>query len=178
MDRAKSLRLFFAIWPDAKAAARLAALAHDVAHSAGGRAVAPDNLHVTVAFVGSVAAERVESLRAAAGEATVGARAFDLSLEHMGGAHGGELVWIAPASLPAEFVSLHAALDRALAQRGFATEQRAFRPHVTLARRCARRSQQPDVEPIAWRLDELTLMSSITRAEGSDYRRLASWSLR
>ena len=175
--RPKSLRLFFALWPDAAARVRLAAMATDVARAGGGRAVAPDNLHVTIAFVGAVVPQRVEALREAGTQAANGVRAIDVSLEQLGGAHGGDLVWLAPASLPDELIRLHQRLGAALDARAFAVEQRAFRPHVTLARRCVRPVQRAVLDAVAWRIDRLTLMASTTRAGGSEYRELAGWPL-
>ena len=51
-----SLRAFFAVWPDAAAAVALRALADDVANRMSGRASQPSNLHLTIAFVGEIAA--------------------------------------------------------------------------------------------------------------------------
>jgi 2'-5' RNA ligase len=175
--RAKPVRAFFAIWPDVAARERLTTLASEVARSAGGRATAAAKAHITVAFVGSVASERVDALRDAGDEATRGACGFELSLERIGGAHGGELVWLAPERLPTELAALHASLDAALRRHRFAIERREFRPHVTLARRCARRAQIAAVEPIGWRVTRLALMQSTSAASGSEYRELAGWPL-
>ena len=56
-------RLFFALWPDAAARAVLAAAVTEPVRLSGGRAVAESNLHVTLAFLGSVAQPRVRELR-------------------------------------------------------------------------------------------------------------------
>jgi 2'-5' RNA ligase len=173
----RSLRVFFALWPDAAARERLAALAAAVAHERGGRAVAAANLHVTLAFVGSVAAGRVDALCDAGEGAARPAHAIDVSLERLGGAHDGELVWLAPRSVPAELLALHERLDAELRNRSFPVEPRAFRPHVTLARRCVRRGARAAVEPIAWRATRVALMVSATLAGGSEYRELAAWRL-
>lgn len=176
--RPKSLRVFFAIWPDAAARERLLALATEVARAGGGRAPAASNLHITVTFVGSVPSERVGALRVAGNEATREAQGFDLALERIGGAHGGELVWLAPAHLPTDLVVLHAGLEAALQRQRVATERREFRPHVTLARRCARRAHVAPIEPIRWRVTRLALMQSTTAPSGSEYGELGSWALR
>jgi 2'-5' RNA ligase len=55
-------RLFFALWPDAPARAALVRLAHEIAHHGHGKAPREDNLHITLAFLGPVAAERVGAL--------------------------------------------------------------------------------------------------------------------
>src|ERR1700679_2186575 len=52
--RRLALRLFFALWPDADAAARLAGIAAGLTVHAPGRRVHPKNHHVTLAFLGEV----------------------------------------------------------------------------------------------------------------------------
>jgi RNA 2',3'-cyclic 3'-phosphodiesterase len=53
------LRLFFALWPDADAAARLGGVAGRLSLHAPGRLVSPKNYHVTLAFIGEVADSRL-----------------------------------------------------------------------------------------------------------------------
>ncbi len=175
--RQKSLRVFFALWPDARARERLAELAVDVAREGKGRAIPARNLHVTLSFIGSTAPERVDALCEAGVLASREIGAIDVSLERLGGAHNGELVWVAPVALARELIALHEKLDALLGERGFATESREFRPHVTLARRCARRVRLPPIAPIAWRVTCVALMASTTGADGSDYRELAGFPL-
>ena len=175
--RPNALRVFYAIWPDALARERIAQIAAEIARMGGGRAIAACNLHVTLAFIGAVPTHRLDALRDAGAVATRGIDAIDVSLERLGGAHNGELAWLAPTSVPPALVELHAKLDAALEARGFATERREFRPHVTLARRCARRVHHAPIDPIAWRVSALTLMASTTGREGSEYRELGGWPL-
>ena len=59
-------RLFFAVWPDAAAAARLEALAREVALVTGGRPQPREKIHLTLAFLGEVAEERIGAACAAA----------------------------------------------------------------------------------------------------------------
>ncbi|HLB85992.1 MAG TPA: 2'-5' RNA ligase family protein, partial [Steroidobacteraceae bacterium] len=76
-------RLFFALWPDAtlrsNAAERVAALVP----SGGGRPQRPDQLHVTLVFLGQVSEERLDNVRAVAVEVTGNPFTFALDrLEH------------------------------------------------------------------------------------------------
>jgi len=175
--REKPLRVFFALWPDAHAREQLARLAVDVAREGDGRAIPTRNLHVTLAFVGAVPAQRVDALCDAGTQAVRGIGPIDVSLERVGGAHNGELVWLAPAILPDNLITLHDTLDALLADRDFSIEAREFRPHVTLARRCARRMRVFPIAPIAWRVTRVALMASTTGADGSEYRELGAFLL-
>jgi 2'-5' RNA ligase len=56
--------LFFALWPNQALQAALADATRDVVFTSGGRAVPPENFHVTLAFVGSVPESRVAKVEA------------------------------------------------------------------------------------------------------------------
>src|SRR5207247_310401 len=61
--KAQTLRVFFALVPDAATQALLDVLARDVAARAGGRAIVGANIHLTLAFVGDVDPDRIDVLR-------------------------------------------------------------------------------------------------------------------
>jgi 2'-5' RNA ligase len=169
-------RLFFAIMPDDGVRARLADLAASTALAAGGRASAPDTLHLTVVFVGTVRADEVAAVRDA-GDA-VAWEAHDLALDTVGSFARAGIAWAAPTRAPDALVRIHRDLAGALAARGIAAETRPYRPHVTLARRCAVVVDAPIAPPIAWRVDAAVLMSSRLLSDGPRYRPIASWPAR
>ena len=61
-------RLFLALWPDPATAAALAVLARDVAEHAHGKATPPENIHLTLAFLGNqpsaIVPDLIKSMRA------------------------------------------------------------------------------------------------------------------
>jgi 2'-5' RNA ligase len=130
-------RLFFALWPDAALrAATVAATARTVA-TAGGRAVSPDDLHVTLAFLGELPPDRVAAALAV-GRAIAGAergiggtQTFDRVVQW---GRRGPLV-LEATRVEAGLAELQRALADALLAAGFALDRRDFRPHVTLSRR-------------------------------------------
>jgi 2'-5' RNA ligase len=166
-------RLFFAIWPDGEAATRLAGLARELAEATGGKPVPAAKVHITIAFLGSVAADRAASAREAG--AAVRAAAFDLDLDRLGSFRGARVAWAGCDGVPAGLVRLHAALARELRARGFELEERDFTPHVTLARRIRRAVERRATEAIAWRTDALTLVR--TEAGTGDYKVVERWNL-
>ena len=173
---AKSLRLFFAVWPDDAARIRLATVAGEVAAQRGGRATPAENLHVTVAFLGTVAADRIDPLGNVASAARAGIEPFELILDRVGGA-GSQIAWLAPSTVPPVLARLHENLVDALAQQGFEADERRYRPHVTLARRCVRPARRGGVEPVRWIVDRFAMVASTPQAGGSRYDELAGWSL-
>jgi 2'-5' RNA ligase len=99
--------------------------------------VAPDAAHVTLAFLGSVTAERVPWIAEALGTAAASVRPFDATLTGpgtFGRPSSPRVLWLGLGGDVAAFTALHAAIAAALAPLGFAPEDRPFRPHVTLAR--------------------------------------------
>ena len=174
---ADALRLFFALVPDATARAGLAALARQVAHTTRGRPPSAANLHLTLAFLGSVARARLAELREIGGAAARAVSPFGLRLDRVGGFRGSGIAWAGTASTPDELLRLVAAINLALGTAGFAVETRPFHAHVTLARHCSRLPEPAAIETVGWRVDRMVLMVSETRPEGPVYREVAAWPL-
>ena len=172
-ERAPTTRLFFAVMPDAPSRERLSALAAETARVTGGRASAADTLHLTVVFVGSVDDAAVPAIRDA-GDATRRER-FAVSLDTLGSFARAGIAWAAPRSAPPALQRINADLVAALGARGVTTETRPYRPHVTLARRCALPVSAPIDPPIAWDVDAVVLMSSRLLSEGPRYEPIARW---
>ncbi len=171
----KGVRAFFALTPDAQVRETLAALGRDVARKSRGRAVPPDNAHLTLAFIGDVDKAALPALLAV-GDKMPGT-GFVVNFDSLGAWRASGVAWIAPAVLPPPLLKLHSTLADALAAAGFVLEVRPFRPHVTLARRCLQPLPRARCEPIAWRADKLFLVGSELRDAGPIYRNIASWDL-
>lgn len=151
-------RVFFAIWPDAAAAEKLRALSLEVAEETGGRPTPPDNIHLTLEFLGEVAAERIDELGTIGGK--VDARAFKLSLGQLGAFRRAGIAWLGSLQAPPELIDLQGRLNRALRAAGFALEDRPYSPHVTLARRTDKPPRKRAIEPVEWRVTEFALVRS------------------
>jgi len=153
-------RLFFAVWPDAGSAARLAALAEEAAIVSGGRPVPAAKIHLTLAFLGETAPERA----AAAIEAARGVRfaPFGLALDCVGSFRAARVAWAGSLAPQPGLAALQAGLAARLRAAGFALEERPFAVHATLARRAMRAVPRARIEPIAWTVDALTLVRSET----------------
>ena len=100
------------------------------------RRVAPELMHVTLAFIGSGPEATLTDATAAATEAARATRAFELRLGTLGQfpergrAH---VVWLG-FSEPAPLVDLADRVRRSLSAHGVAFDDKPFRPHLTLAR--------------------------------------------
>lgn len=167
-----SLRLFFALWPDAAVADRLAGEAREAAARHGGRPTRRDTIHLTLAFLGNVASSRLDAVKAAARSVT--ARPFGLTLDRLGYWHHNHLLWAGCAHPPDELAKLAGDLQKALAGAGFAPDGigREFVPHVTLVRRVpdGMSTDTSGIAAVEWPCDEFVLAVSETGGEGSKYR--------
>lgn len=151
-----SLRLFLALWPDDAVRAQLRARRDLWAWPRGATPVHTDKLHLTLHFLGSVAGDRLPELLDGF---YVPFTPFDL---HFGRAelwHNGIAV-LAPREAPDALLELHAGLAGVLPGLGLQPEARAYRPHVTMARRAGSVTLPPDGPEIAWRVERHALVES------------------
>lgn len=170
------MRVFFALWPNATARERIAALAHEVVGKAGGRAPRPENIHLTVAFVGNVTSDRQAKLKRIGAAAARSVAPFTLELDRLGTFHHEGIAWLGTDVVPNALQDLVFALRNGLAAEAFPVEQRLYRAHVTLARRCGPVAMAT-IAPISWRIERLTLNASELHPAGSLYRELGAWPL-
>ena len=172
---ARKARLFFALPVDATLAATLAPIARDVAQQTGGRAVPQENLHATLAFLGSVAHAAIAPLKSMAD--ALRRSSFDVSLDTLGSFRQAKVAWIGASHVPPALLELHTALSQALAAGGFSVEDRPYHLHVTLARHCRAWLRRTSTPPLAWRIDRIVLFESVTAAAGPRYDALETWPL-
>jgi 2'-5' RNA ligase len=176
-DRPARLRVFFALWPDPATRELVVALAREAAKRARGSAPRPENIHLTLAFVGEVAPERVDALERIGDAAARAAAPFTLMLDRRGGFRDSRIAWLGTGVMPPELDRLVRDVNEGLVAGGFRVERRPFRAHVTLARRCRTPPGPDTVAPIAWRVPRLMLTASELSPQGAHYRELAAWPL-
>lgn len=95
------------------------------------------DLHITLKFLGAVAAEQVAAVESAIRGALAGARSFELEVVGAGGfpdAREPRVVWAGVGEGGARLSEMAGAVERAVEPLGFAREERGYRAHVTLAR--------------------------------------------
>ena len=165
------MKLFLAIWPDDAAAAALAALGQGMAERAGGRAVPPEKIHLTLAFLGEVAEDRVAGVRSAA--AAMRWRPFDLVFDTVGWFRGARVGWTGCSAVAPELSRLQSALTESLRDLGFVLDERPYTPHVTLVRKIGHPVTRAGTAPIRWRAGEIALVWS--RTGTGRYETIEAW---
>lgn len=143
-------------------------------------------MHVTLAFLGEQPSDAMETLERVGDEAARTSRPGRLRLGHtgsFGGQRAPRVLWVDLGGDVDALFGLQSNLDRGLRSAGFALEERAFRPHVTLARRRehaiggAPRGWPPAVDARPFALDKLTLFQSRLSPRGPSYTPLLEFRL-
>jgi 2'-5' RNA ligase len=166
-------RYFFALWPDARTAAALHEVSVALADLAGGRVIPAEKIHMTLAFLGGLEPDALANARDLA--AGIGATAFAMTLDGVGAFRNAQVAWAAPAHVPPGLRKLQAALAASLRESGLDLEERAFAPHVTLARRIGKRVPRAPMRPVQWQVDDFVLAESVTGT--GRYEVLQRWML-
>lgn len=157
-------RLFFALLPPPGVQAELGRLAVWCQRRCGGFAVAPENIHLTLLFLGELSPGQLDAVRQAA--AGVRCASFRMSLDRIEYWPGPRLLCAVPSQpLPAA-TALAAALREAVRDT-VPVPPRPFAAHVTLLRRL-RRLGEVSMLPLAWPVRELCLLRA--RPVGRDVR--------
>ena len=105
-------------------------------HIAGVKWVRPENMHLTLKFLGDISPDRVPPVAAALEGLAAGRAPFFFDAAGIGAfpnSRNPKVLW---AGMEAEdsLKLFHAELEAALAAMGFAREDRPFAPHLTLGR--------------------------------------------
>lgn len=141
----------------------------------------PEGVHLTLKFLGEVPENNVAGIPAALTGAVQGTGTLDLAVEGAGAfpnAKAPRVLWLGVTGDLEKLAKLQAAVEDAMAGLGFKREDRAFSPHLTLARirfPKPRDDWQRKIENIRgvklgrFRADRVSLMKSELRPEGAVY---------
>ncbi len=192
-------RVFFALWPDEETAEHLHALAgnlvehgrggsHRGNHSAnhlgtrsrghhGGRVVAEHDLHLTLAFVGSVDSSTLDQLCVAASELAL--PAVSVRLDKLGFWPRGGVVYAGchDGDASRDLLRLMRSVIGLLDTLHLPHDHRSLSPHVSLARN-VRGIDLPRLgTPFHWQARTFALVRSVLQPSGARYETLAEWPL-
>ena len=163
-----SYRLFFALWPDEVTRNNLAEFCNGSIADCGGNPVKPENIHITLRFLGEVDRAQKRCLRKAAARAH--GEPVKLMLDRLGFWRGPQALWLGANKVPDTLLRLAVNLNTETADCGFKPEDRPFRPHVTLARQVARPPESLSISPIEWTANHFVMVESNTKPEGVTYK--------
>ncbi|MBM7844844.1 RNA 2',3'-cyclic phosphodiesterase [Herpetosiphon giganteus] len=151
----------------------------------------PENLHLTLQFLGNVAVERLPSLQQSLSTALTTQPAPILSCNTWGyfpNASQPRVVWAGFEQWPAQLLQLQQAIVACSSQIGIVAEDRPWHPHITLGYVSDRLTKQ-QLEALTRQLQAsqwpahpapystCQLIRSITQPQGSRYQALETWSI-
>mgnify|MGYP002265578925 CR=1 FL=1 len=114
MDKEKTRRVFFALWPDDDVRKKIVDTFNLSSQAKlKARIMQPENLHLTLHFIGNVSEEKLTCLDLAA--QTVKIKPFELLLDQYGYFDKVKIFWMGCRSTPDELNILHHHLGDALA---------------------------------------------------------------
>ena len=154
------MRLFLAINFNDMTKAKLLALRDDLCmRSKRGNFSLPENLHLTLVFLGECDMKQTSAIKAAMNE--VSFKPFDLTVERIGRfKRGGGDVWWAGVRENKTLSSLQSDLTDKLTTAGFILDKRKYSPHITLGREVITDISPWQIEPFTETLSSVDLMKS------------------
>jgi 2'-5' RNA ligase len=167
-------RLFFALWPTGAVRDAIDRFSrHEIRKRA--RRVPARNLHITLAFAGSVTAAVRDCLEAGADR--IHAEPFDLQIDTVGFWPRPRIIWAGPDRSPRAAWDLVRSLRELFLACELQPEARAWQPHITLARKAGQGPEVKQTGPIDWSIRDFCLVESVTEESGASYRILRRWPL-
>lgn len=168
------MRLFIGLWPDNAAANELSAWAHDAQMLCGGRLMSPEDMHLTVAFLGQADPNQIDALIDAV--TTWPVRLQPFALQRTGRFERARVVWAGPAeSDPMAWLhELYDTLWIRLERLGWQRSDTPFTPHVSLLRSAGPCNlQELQRAPVLCHPQRCALVGSRPDGRRSNYQMLA-----
>lgn len=168
-------RLFFALWPSPPVRAAITDRVAMVTAGERGRTVPSANLHLTLAFLGVLAADRRACI-----EARMSAESlpeFSLVFDRVDYWRRSGIVSFTPSQDAPGLSLLVAALRRGSAACGLVQEVRPYRAHLTVMRKAHRSPRERRIEPMEWVVTEFCLVESRLGGESARYSVARRWAL-
>lgn len=157
----RTFRLFLALWPDDEIRHAIGEHASGWSLPSGSVRYGPADWHVTLHFLGSVASDRVPDIAVGM---DVPLEPFELTLDR-------PLLWprglavVAASQVPTALKDLHDRLGQALQILQQPVEPRAYRPHLTLARRADGAIRPTAPVAVVWPVRSFALVVSTGRTD-------------
>jgi len=166
-------RLFFALCPDQQTRRKVEEFNQTI-RVPGIKKVRADNLHITLLFLGNTDVSSEMRLRRLASDIT--AQPFVVQFSQLDFWRKAKILCLTTRTYDVQLAILVESLTAIAKQCGLATEERVYRPHITLVRK-AHSLIDMDVLPIEWQADSFCLLESTSTSEGVHYQVLECWSL-
>lgn len=180
------MRTFIAVEPPGSLREEIGRLTaqHFESQLPGFRWVRPENIHLTLRFLGEIDPARLDSLTQAVAVAASKFAPFKLTVESLGffgSQKRPRVVWLGLSDFQ-QLSALAEEVESAVAEAGFGRADKPFKAHLTLARMKRPPARPPDWERIRsvlpsgwpeWRVTRVEIIKSTLTPSGPIYETLA-----
>lgn len=167
-------RLFFALWPDEETKTEIDNVVRQFKNE-NINLVKKSNLHITLEFIGEVSdqdrdqlIEKINSLQN---------DPFMLELVRVGWWRKPQILWLAPMQIPGELMHLVKSIKKCVRKQGLKSDQRDYKPHVTIARKVKQVKIPNHAYHIHWPVNNFVLVVSQSTENGVEYKVFREWKL-
>ncbi len=170
------MRLFVAVFPPPEVREEASRTARRLLPDDRIRWSRPENVHLTLKFLGDVDEESLDGLRTALENVCAEHAPFDAGLAGLGAfpsSRRARILWAGVSEGSEQLRSLAAIVDAALSTSGFEREARSYEPHLTLGRVRGRPTNLDLPEETSGRSFEvgrIELVESMLSGTGPTYR--------
>ncbi len=154
------------------------------------RWVKATSIHLTLKFLGEITEEKVKEVIKKIEDDIPGFDPLTIRLAKLGGfpnLNRPRVIWLGAMVIEEDLKALQKAIEKNLQPLGFAPENRAFKPHLTLGRVKSQRglsnlskivNERAAVELGEFTADSYYLFQSILKPTGAEYRKLHQFILK
>jgi len=142
----------------------------------------PDNLHITLVFLGVINVQQQTQLETAV--ASISEPGFRLTIDRLGAFSRARVLWLGMHAVPPELKTLQSVVEQRLrtALPGLSVWDRQpdgseYVPHVTIQRKFSAAVPSRRFTPVTWAVNDFCLFESVSSPNGSVYRILHRWPL-
>lgn len=164
--------LFLALWPDDTLRVQI----HACIPSSIDRPTRINNLHITLVFLGDIPWPVAERLIQRINR--LHPRAFRITLDTIGYWSRPGILWLGMQEIPEDLLLLVKSLRKRARMQGIKVETRAYKPHVTLARKVREKPEREENIRIDWHMDRFVLVESVQVEGGVQYKVRHEWPLK
>jgi len=158
-------------------------------NAAGVRWVRPEGIHLTLRFLGEVAADRIEGIVRQAEHSVQTLNPFMIGIRGCGGfptAKNPRIIWIGVEDPSGALKALQGRIEAGMVNLGFLSEERGYTPHLTLGRLHPGKGQRMIAQALEtikesdlgqMEVREICLFRSHLKPTGAEYTKLKVISL-
>jgi len=164
-------RLFFALEPPDAVRDQVHAIQRSF--DGDGRAVKPEQFHVTLAFLGMQSSELIPELCGIA--STLSFEPCNVTLDRLGSFRRAGVLWLGASTIPDALQDFQQSLIESIESGGIDRDRKEWKFHLTLYRRLRNPPRIMETVPVVWPLNGFSLIESVSVNNGVEYHRQGHW---